>query len=150
MSASNEIKQKVIDLIGDAVAELPAKDTPYNLHIAIGGDYVGRDQIVLPARESIDPQHPNAVACPQCGQTTWRYSEYCRCGYNLAAHFEWQRRRHGESRVARIALVLGGVGFLALYSAQWLPAPIAQWTIGGGVLGLLLALAIMSRTDGVK
>lgn len=150
MSGINEIRKKVTDLIGDALADLPANDTPYNLHIAIGGDYVGRDQVTVQKCYTVDPSHPNVTTCPQCQEPTWRYSEHCRCGYNLAAHFEWQHRRLGDARVAKIALVLGGAGFLALYAAQWLPAQIAQWSIGSGVLGLLLALGIMSRSDGVK
>lgn len=87
------------------------------------------------------PNHRHGVACPQCNEWTWRYSELCvHCGFNL---FEYEKQRSlikarrqqaaQRARVLRwmLGLIIAGVTLLGLH--LWLGA----WTEGWLLLAAL-------------
>lgn len=51
-------------------------------HHNIVGD---SNNVTYEAGSRPDPNHPNATTCPQCHQAAWVASDYCPCGFNLAA-----------------------------------------------------------------
>lgn len=92
------------------------------------------------------PHHPNATTCPQCLGFTWVASDYCACGYNLAAaRYAKYQRAQARAQWRRQALFsglafLGAGAFLGIESRQLgaLEHEMCALAIGLGVTGLAL------------
>lgn len=71
-------------------------------------------------RAGPDPEHRNAVRCPQCDRYTWRRTRYCHhCHADLPA-LSAERRR---SWLWCAAIMSWGLGLACLYFVQHQPLP---------------------------
>lgn len=141
-----DFRAKVFRLVEDAI-DRNQPDGHVHVNIEVGRDMVGGDQIIIHAGPVIDPNHPNATLCPQCGRPTWRYSKDCRqCGYDLFAHAERERVKRIKERNAKIMAASIAVMAGAIYLSGYLPSELSGWASGIGVLAMLVAAATAKQT----
>ncbi len=100
----------------------PTEDgPPQRIHghhnVQVGGD------LTVHAHTAVDPDHPEAIRCPQCQGLTYRRSDRCtECQFNLR-HHRIELARHAKARrlismilccgVSGLLVVLAGMKFFA-------------------------------------
>lgn len=72
--------------------------------------------LTLNDRKAIDPNHPDAIMCPQCTELTYRRSHWCtECNFNLHDYWIELARKREKSRLIKIMLFCGIPGLAIIF-----------------------------------
>lgn len=121
----------------------PRDDGPHqqirgHRNVQVGGN------LTVHAHKVVNPNHPDAIRCPQCQELTYRRSDWCaECHFNLRRHRIDLAKIKKEHRLMRIALFFGIPGLLALFAGtKFFAGHDARYFLGAGVA--LLAVAALA------
>lgn len=79
-----------------------------------GGDYVEGNKFSN-RPNAPEPDHPNAIECPQCWKVTWRGTQNCvHCEYDVWLHHENEKRKRYKAILERRANICLVIGFVCL------------------------------------
>ena len=103
----------------------------------MGGD------LTVHARKEVNPNHPEAIRCPQCQGLTYQRSDRCaECQFNLREYRIERAKREKTRRLTRLILFCGIPGLLLLFTGTKFFAGTGQLYFLGVGGGLLAAAAL--------
>ena len=80
-------------------------------NVQVGGD------LTIHARSAVNPNHPEAIHCPQCQHLTYRRSDRCtECHFNLSGYRIERARKENTRRLTRLILFCGIPGLLLVFA----------------------------------
>ena len=80
-------------------------------NVQVGGD------LTVHARNAVNPNHPEAIRCPQCQGLTYRRSDSCaECHFNLRHHRVERARQEKRRRLLNMMLLCGIPGLLLVFT----------------------------------
>ncbi len=107
-----EIKEKQTEPPGPECSSPPQDDNPSqhiqgHHNVQVGGD------LTVHARNEVNPNHPEAIRCPQCQGLTYQRSERCaECQFNLRAYRIDRARKEKTRRLTHLIGFCGIPGLL--------------------------------------
>ncbi len=110
----------------------PSQHIQGHHNVQVGGDFT------VHARKEVNPNHPDAIRCPQCRSLTYQRSDCCtECHFNLRHHRIERARREKTRRLTRMILLCGIPGLLILFTGTTFFAGqdvLYFWGVGGALL----------------
>ncbi|MHB8390166.1 MAG: hypothetical protein ACYDBH_11360 [Acidobacteriaceae bacterium] len=101
-------------------------------NVQVAGD------LTVHARTAVNPNHPDALRCPQCRALTYQRSERCvECHFNLRHHRFERARKEKRRRLMHMILVCGIPGLLMVFAGTTFFAGTEMLYflgVGGGLL----------------
>jgi hypothetical protein len=87
---------------------------------------------------------PNSRTCPQCGNSTWRMTQWCvHCGADLFAIDARERERRVARKSLKVAGTLLAIGGAAFYAQFHVPPSARLWVMGIAAFSIFLAAAVL-------
>ncbi|MHB8580528.1 MAG: hypothetical protein ACYDA4_11815 [Ignavibacteriaceae bacterium] len=109
-------------------------------NVQVGGD------LTVHARSAVNPNHPDAIRCPQCQGLTYQRSDSCtECHFNLRNHRIERARTEKRRRLMDMMLCCGIPGLLIVFAGTKYfagPEELYFLVVGGGLL-VAVALAAL-------
>ena len=121
----------------DAREDGPQQQIQGHHNVQVGGD------LTVHARKEVNPNHPEAIRCPQCQGLTYQRSDRCaECQFNLREYRIDRARTEKTRRLTHLILFCGIPGLLLVFTGT-------TFFAGHGVLyflgvggSLLMAVAL--------
>ena len=122
----------------DAREDGPQQQIQGHHNVQVGGD------LTVHARKAVNPNHPDAIRCPQCQALTYQRSDWCaECHFNLRHHRFERARTEKKRRLLNMTLLCGIPGLLILFTGTTFFVGTNQlYFLGVG--GILLAAAALA------
>lgn len=105
--------------------------------------------LTLSERKTIDPNHPDAIKCPQCRKLTYRRSHWCtECNFNLHDYWADLASKRERSRLIKVMLYCGIPGLLIIFAGtKFLTGTDVLYPLGIGGGLVAVAYAASQRID---
>ncbi len=110
------IKETQNEPLGPGQCLPPPDDNPSQQirghhNVQVGGD------LTVHAPRDVDPNHPEAIRCPQCQGPTYRHADWCaECHFNLRNHRIERARTEKIRRLTRMIVLCGIPGLLIVFT----------------------------------
>jgi hypothetical protein len=102
--------------------------------------------LTLNEHKTIDPNHPDAIECPQCRKLTYRLSHWCtECNFNLHDYWADLAKKRERSRFIKVMLFCGISGLLIIFAGtMFLTGKDVLYPlgIGGGLVAMAYAASL--------
>ncbi len=122
----------------------PQQQIQGNHNVQVGGD------LTVHARTAVDPNHPEAIRCPQCQGLTYQRSEWCaERHFNLRNHRIERARQEKRRRLLNMILWCSVPGLLIVFTeTKYFDGNDVLYFLraGGGLLAAA-GLAALRRTQ---
>ncbi|WP_156162084.1 hypothetical protein [Pseudomonas sp. MRSN 12121] len=144
------------------IGDLPDDGKDHELRIKIRGrgnnTHINLGTQTFEIRSGKEPpplESDRARSCPQCGKSTWRYTQLCmHCDYNLHNHDQVeadhrakqqaeQRRKETNTFLLKTFIVSASVAISGFSLKGYFPDTLQHWVIGVSVVAGLLAFVIL-------
>jgi hypothetical protein len=160
-SEEEDLVKKLSARLSGEIENLPKDETDHAFTVKIKGNRghinLGHQTFNIKTTKHPPPEGSNrARGCPQCGQSTWRYTQLCmHCHYNLHHHDDVaaheQARAHKEATTHQLLKLFAacvGVALLIFFISDYLPEPLKPWAWAlTGVFSLLAFVIITSPNE---
>ncbi len=109
-------------------------------NVQVGGD------LTVHAHNTVNPDHPEAIRCPQCQGLTYQRSDRCtECHFNLREYRIERARKEKRRRLMNMILCCGVPGLLIIFTGtKFFAGHDVLYFLGVGG-GLLLAAMLAAR-----
>ena len=95
----------------DSREDSPQQQIQGHHNVQVGGD------LTVHARSAVNPNHPEAIRCPQCQGLTYRRSDSCaECQFNLREYRIDRARTEKTRRLTHLILFCGIPGLLLVFT----------------------------------
>ena len=121
----------------------PPQDDSHHQHIQGHHNVQVAGDLTVHARAAVNPNHPDALRCPQCRSLTYQRSERCvECNFNLHNHRIERARKEKIRRLTRMIVLCGIPGLLMVFAGtKFFAGHDVRYFLGVGG-GLLAAAAL--------
>ena len=121
----------------DSRKDGPPQQIQGHHNVQVGGD------LTVHAHKEVNPNHPEAIRCPQCRALTYQRSDRCaECQFNLREYRIERARTEKTRRLTRLILFCGIPGLLLVFTGTKFFAGTGQLYFLGVGGGLLAAAAL--------
>ena len=113
-------------------------------NVQVGGD------LTVHAHREVNPNHPEAIRCPQCQGLTYQRSDWCaECHFNLRDFQVERARKEKTRRLTRMILLCGIPGLLIIFAGTryFAGTEMRYFLWAGGGLLVAAALAALRRAQ---
>ncbi|WP_124319529.1 hypothetical protein [Pseudomonas chlororaphis] len=157
-----ELVQALSASLTKEIGDLPNDGKDHELRIKIKGRgnnthiNLGSQTFEIRSGKEPPPQKSDrARTCPQCGKSTWRYTQLCmHCDYNLHNHDQVeaeqsakeraeQRKKETDAFLLKTFAASASVSAAGFYFKGYFPEMLQNWVIGVSVVAGLLAFMVL-------
>ncbi|MHB8347984.1 MAG: hypothetical protein ACYDHM_12580 [Acidiferrobacterales bacterium] len=139
-----EIQEKQTEPPGpehsDSREDGPPQQIQGHHNVQVAGD------LTVHARKEVNPNHPDAIRCPQCQGLTYQRSDCCaECHFNLRHHRIERARKEKTRRLMHMIVLCGIPGLLMVFAGTkfFAGAEMLYFLgVGGGLLGAAALAAL--------
>lgn len=158
-SEDDDLLKELSSRLTEEVGNLPKDGQDHEFRIKIKGNRgninLGHQTIEIKSAKAAPPRASDrARDCPQCGKSTWRYTQLCmHCDYDLHRHDAVEaeeraelRREQANTQLVKIFSISVVVAIAGFSLKGYFPEGLQNWVMGVSVVAGMLAFAVLQGT----